>query len=70
MASNCPEEIAAMRQLGELVTGLGLSHVVYLLADIAEAQGNVSMSANDMATATKWAHDGKVLGQAAMALLE
>jgi hypothetical protein len=59
-----------MRQLGELVIGLGLSHVVYLLADIAEEQRDVSLSANDLATATKWAHDGKILGQVAMALLE
>ena len=70
MASSCPEEVAAMRQLGEMVMGLGLSHVVYLLAEIAEERRDVSVSANDVTTAAKWAHDGKVLGQAAMALLE
>ena len=70
MASSCPEEVEAMRQLGELVTGLGLSHVVYLLAEVAEEQRDVSLSIQDIATATKWAHDGKVLGQVAMSLLE
>jgi len=70
MASSQPEAVAAMRQLGVLVAGLGLSHVVYLLADVAEEQRTVSMSANDTAAAAKWAHDGKVLGHAAMALLK
>lgn len=70
MASSCPEEVEAMRQLGELVTGLGLSHVVYLLAELADERRDVSLSVRDIATATKWAHDGKVLGQAAMSLLE
>ena len=70
MASSCPEEVKAMRQLGELVTGLGLSHVVYLLAALAEERRDVSLSVQDSANATKWAHDGKVLGQAAMRLLE
>ncbi len=70
MARSCPEEIDAMRTLGALVKGFGLSHVVYLLADIADEQRNVSLSAQDAPTATKWAHDGKVLGQAAITLLE
>lgn len=70
MACSCPEEMEAMRKLGELVEGLGLSYVVYLLADIAEEQRDVSLSAHDAATATKWAHDGKVLGRAAMSLFE
>ena len=69
MASSCPGEVEAMRQLGELVTELGLSHVVYLLAALAEEQRDVSLSAQDVAMATKWAHDGKVLGQAALSLL-
>jgi hypothetical protein len=69
MASSCPEELEAMRRLGELVTGLGLSHVVYLLAELAEERRDVSLSAHDVAMATKWAHDGKVLGQVAMSLL-
>ena len=70
MACSCPEEIEAMRKLGELVKGLGLSHVVYLLADIAEEQRDVSLSAQDVPEAAKWAHDGKVLGRAAITLLE
>jgi len=69
MASSCPEEVEAMRQLGEFVTGLGLSRVVYLLAELAEEQRDVSLSVHDIANATKWAHDGKVLGHAAMSLL-
>ena len=68
MASSCPEEVEAMRRLGELVTALGLSHVVYLLAELAEERRDLSLSARDVAMATKWAHDGKVLGQAAMSL--
>ena len=47
MASSCPEEVKAMRQLGELVTGLGLSHVVYLLAALAEERRDVSLSVQD-----------------------
>ena len=69
MASSCPGEVEAMRQRGELVTELGLSHVVYLLAALAEAHRDVSLSAHDVAMATKWAHDGKVLGQTALSLL-
>lgn len=70
MACSCPEETEAMRTLGNLVESLGLSHVVYLLADIAEEQHNRSLAAQDRATATKWEHDGKVLGRAAITLLE
>lgn len=70
MACSCPEELEAMRKLGELVKGFGLSHVVYLLANIAEEQRDASLSAHDATQATKWAHDTKVLGQVAMSLLE
>ena len=70
MAGSCPEELEAMRTLGGLVKGLGLSHVVYLLAEIAEEQRDLSLAAADAATATKWAHDGKVLGRAATSLLD
>jgi hypothetical protein len=59
-----------MRKLSELVKELGLSQVVYLLAEIAEQQRDVSLSVHDASTATKWAHDGKVLGRAAMSLFE
>ena len=70
MACSCPEELEAMRKLDDLVKGFGLSHVVYLLANIAEEQRDVSLSAHDLAHATKWAHDTKVLGRVAMSLLE
>ena len=70
MACSCSEEIEAMRTLGDLVRELGLSHVVYLLAAIAEQQRDCAVAADDAATAMKWAHDGKVLGHAAMGLLE
>ena len=70
MASSCPQEVEAARQLNDLVTELGLSHVVYLLVQVAEQQRDVSLSAQDAAAATKWAHDGKVLGQAAITLLQ
>ena len=70
MASSCTQEVEAARQLNDLVTELGLSHVVYLLVQVAEQQRDVSLSAQDAAAATKWAHDGKVLGQAAITLLQ
>jgi len=70
MADGCVEDRDARRTLTGLVRGLGLSHVVYLLADIAEEQRDVSLSTQDVSAATKWAHDGKVLGTAAMSLLE
>jgi hypothetical protein len=70
MAHSCPDEIEAARKLGELVEGLGLSHIVYLLADIADEQRDVALAVRDVARATKWAHDGKVLGRAAMTLFE
>jgi len=70
MACSGSEDMEAMRTLTGLVKGLGLSHVVYLLAEIAEEQRDVSLSSQDVSAATKWAHDGKVLGTAAMSLLE
>jgi hypothetical protein len=70
MACSCPEAIDAARKLGQLVKGLGLSHIVYLLAEIAEEQRDVSLAAHDVARAAKWAHDGKVLGRAAMTLFQ
>jgi len=60
----------AMRTLTELVQVFGLSHVVYILAEIAEEQRDASLSVHDVSAATKWAHDGKVLGRAAITLLE
>lgn len=70
MANSRPDEVEAARRLGELVEGLGLSHIVYLLAEIADEQRDDALAARDVARATKWAHDGKVLGRAAMTLLE
>lgn len=70
MACNCPEETEAMRKLDDLVKELGLSHVVYLLAEIAEEHRDMLLSAQDVSNATKWAHDGKVLGGVAITLLE
>jgi hypothetical protein len=59
-----------MRTLGDLVRELGLSYVVYLLAAVAEQQRDCALAADDTATAMRWAHDGKVLGHAAIGLLE
>jgi hypothetical protein len=70
MAYSCPDEVEAARKLGELVEGFGLCHIVYLLADIADEQRDVALAVQDVARATKWAHDGKVLGRAAMRLFE
>lgn len=70
MARSCPEEIEAMHKLDDLVNELGLSHLVYLLADIAEEHRDMLLSVQDVSKATKWAHDGKALSRLAITLLE
>jgi hypothetical protein len=56
--------------IGSVPAGLGLSQIVYLLADIADEQRDGALAVQDEARATKWAHDGRVLGRAAMTLFE
>lgn len=69
MAARSPEQDAAVGLLRELVRALGFSHVVYLLAQLADEQGDVARARDDAAGATRAAHDAKVLGDTAMRLL-
>ena len=68
MGSNNREEVDAMRHLEKIVDELGLAHVVYMLADIAEQQSDQLLK-NDGIKAARLAHDAKVLARAAIALL-
>ena len=68
MESNSSEELQAVQHLEEVVDELGLAHVVYLLAAIAEQQSNVLLK-EDGVRAARLAHDAKVLGRAAIVLL-
>jgi Bacterial regulatory protein, arsR family len=70
MGRSCSEEVEAMGELARMVTGLGLSRVVYLLAEFADEQRDLALADADTLKAKKWAHDGKVLGGAAMSVLE
>jgi hypothetical protein len=58
----------AVQHLEQIVDELGLAHVVYILADIAERQSN-RLSRSDTAQATRVAHDARVLGRTAIVLL-
>jgi len=55
--------------LRELVSTLGLSHVVYLLAQITDEQRDVARACDDAAGDARAAHDTKVLGDTARRLL-
>jgi hypothetical protein len=55
--------------LRELVSTLGFSHVVYLLAQLADEEGDLAKVREDAARASGAAHDAKVLGETAMRLL-
>jgi hypothetical protein len=68
MGNSNPEELQAMRHLKRIVDELGLAHVVYLLADIAEQQSDL-WSTKDGVRAARLAHDAKVLGRTAIVLL-
>jgi hypothetical protein len=70
MPSSCPEELDATRQLGELVMGAGSVPCRVLARRTFRGKLDLSLSVRDIANATKWAHDGKVLGQAAMRVLD
>lgn len=59
----------AVRLLRELVSTLGLSHVVYLLAQISDEQRDAAKAGDDAAGDARAAHDTKVLGDAARRLL-
>jgi len=68
MGSNNPEELEAVQHLERIVDELGLAHVVYLLADIAEQQSDLLVK-EDGVRAGRLAHDAKVLGRTAIVLL-
>lgn len=67
MATRSPEhdDIVGLR---ESVKALGFAHVLYLLAQLADEQGDVAKARDDTGGATRAAHDAKVLGDAAMRL--
>ena len=69
MAVRLPEQDAGVRMLRQLVRALGFSHVVYLLAQLADEQADVAKARDDATSATRAAHDAKVLGDAAIRLL-
>lgn len=70
MAARRPrEQDDAVRLLRELVSTLGVSHVVYLLAQITDEQRDVAKARADAAGDARAAHDTKVLGEAARRLL-
>jgi hypothetical protein len=69
MAARSRVQDDAVRQLRELVSTLGLSHVVYLLAQITDEQRDVARACDDAAGDARAAHDTKVLGDTARRVL-
>lgn len=69
MAARSREQDDAVRLLRELVSTLGVSYVVYLLAQITDEQRDVAKARDDAAGDARAAHDTKVLGDAARRLL-
>jgi hypothetical protein len=68
MERSNPDGPDTMQHLEKIVEELGLAHVVYLLADIADHQSDL-LSKSDTAQATRLAHDAKLLGRTAIVLL-
>ena len=68
MERSDPDGPDAMQHLEKIVDELGLAHVVYLLADIADHQSDL-LSKSDTAQAARLAHDAKLLGRTAIVLL-
>lgn len=68
MESSNSDGPEAMQHLERIVDELGLAHVVYLLADVADHQSDL-LSKKDTAQATRLAHDATVLGRTAIVLL-
>lgn len=69
MAARSRVQDDAVRQWRELVSTLGLSHVVYLLAQITDEQRDVARACDDAAGDACAAHDTKVLGDTARRVL-
>lgn len=60
----------ALPLLRELVTTIGVSHVVYLLAQIVDERRDVARAEGRDARASRSAHDARLLGETAIRLLE
>lgn len=69
MAARSRVQDDAVRQWRELVSTLGLSHVVYLLAQNTDEQRDVARACDDAAGDARAAHDTKVLGDTARRVL-
>jgi hypothetical protein len=69
MAARPREQDDAVRLLRELVSTLGLSPVVYLLAQKTDEQRDVARARADATGDARAAHDTKVLGDTARRLL-
>ena len=69
MPISAPEQDDAVGVLRDLVRALGFSHVVYLLAQLADEAGDLAKIREDAGRANGAAHDAKVLGETAMRLL-
>jgi len=69
MATRVPEQ-SVEPLLRDLVRAIGFSHVVYLLAYIADEREQLARSAGDDRRAERYGHDARVLGEAAIRLLD
>ena len=69
MGSANREELHAIQHLKKTVDELGLAHVVYLLANIADQQSDLLLT-EDSVRSARLAHDAKVLGRTAIVLLD
>ena len=70
MTSNMKDTHVELRLVRDLVTSLGRSHLLYLVALIADEQRDVALANGEIAHAYRHAHDAKVLGEVAIRLLD
>ena len=68
MAADPSEPGETARALGDLVRTLGFSHVVYVLAQLADEERDRAIAGEDAVGATRAAFNAKVLGETAMRL--
>ena len=69
MATSTPEHTHALHTLRPLVEALGFSHVLYLLAELADEQHDAARRADDATRVERSTHDARILGEAAKRLL-
>jgi hypothetical protein len=69
VAPRTPEHGDAIPVLRGLVTTLGFSHVVYLLAQLADEEGDLAKAHEDAVGVHRAALNARVLGETAMRLL-